>query len=114
MYLVLVLSMLADRSLQNLLTRFARTGALSPSSTCRRDGSTSSTSTLRSMQIAPLLLARPGVAMLSSKLCAETYFVADLTSVVSSWIQGHPEFGFGFKALFCHDGVSDRVLQTAC
>ena len=24
-----------------------------------------------------------------------------------SWIQGHPEFGFGFKALFCHDGVHD-------
>jgi len=24
-----------------------------------------------------------------------------------NWIQGHPEFGFGFKALFCHDGVFD-------
>ena len=23
-----------------------------------------------------------------------------------SWIQSNPEFGFGFKALFCHDGVS--------
>ncbi|CCM03548.1 uncharacterized protein FIBRA_05684 [Fibroporia radiculosa] len=22
-----------------------------------------------------------------------------------NWIQGHPEFGFGFKALVCHDGV---------
>ena len=22
-----------------------------------------------------------------------------------SWIQGHPEYGFGFKALVCHDGV---------
>ena len=25
----------------------------------------------------------------------------------SSWIQGHPEYGFGFKALICHDGVFD-------
>ncbi|KAF8583105.1 alpha/beta-hydrolase [Ramaria rubella] len=24
-----------------------------------------------------------------------------------NWIQGHPEFGFGFKALMCHDGVFD-------
>jgi len=24
-----------------------------------------------------------------------------------NWIQGHPEFGFGFKALLCHDGVFD-------
>lgn len=27
-----------------------------------------------------------------------------------SWIQSHPEFGFGFKALFCHDGVSAVVV----
>ncbi|TDL17751.1 alpha/beta-hydrolase [Rickenella mellea] len=24
-----------------------------------------------------------------------------------NWIQGHPEYGFGFKALICHDGVFD-------
>ncbi|EKM51879.1 uncharacterized protein PHACADRAFT_262274 [Phanerochaete carnosa HHB-10118-sp] len=24
-----------------------------------------------------------------------------------NWIQGHPEYDFGFKALFCHDGVFD-------
>jgi len=24
-----------------------------------------------------------------------------------NWIQGHPEIGFGFKALVCHDGVFD-------
>ena len=24
---------------------------------------------------------------------------------VFSWIQGHPEYDFGFKALVCHDGV---------
>ncbi|KAF8583106.1 alpha/beta-hydrolase [Ramaria rubella] len=24
-----------------------------------------------------------------------------------NWIQGHPEFSFGFKALMCHDGVFD-------
>lgn len=29
-----------------------------------------------------------------------------------SWIQGHPEFGFGFKALFCHDGVCG--LDVSC
>ena len=22
-----------------------------------------------------------------------------------SWIQGHPEFGFNFKAMVCHDGA---------
>ncbi|KAG8886658.1 hypothetical protein FRB97_000078 [Tulasnella sp. 331] len=24
-----------------------------------------------------------------------------------NWIQGHPEYDFGFKALFCHDGIFD-------
>ncbi|EJC98931.1 alpha/beta-hydrolase [Fomitiporia mediterranea MF3/22] len=24
-----------------------------------------------------------------------------------NWIQGHPDYGFGFKALVCHDGVFD-------
>ncbi|KIM30118.1 hypothetical protein M408DRAFT_67081 [Serendipita vermifera MAFF 305830] len=24
-----------------------------------------------------------------------------------NWIQGHPEYGFGFKALVCHDGILD-------
>lgn len=28
----------------------------------------------------------------------------------SSWIQGHPEYGFGFKALVCHDGVIMMLL----
>lgn len=27
--------------------------------------------------------------------------------ITRSWIQGHPEYGFGFKALVCHDGVFD-------
>ncbi|KAI0057861.1 alpha/beta-hydrolase [Artomyces pyxidatus] len=26
-----------------------------------------------------------------------------------NWIQGHPEYGFGFKALVCHDGVFDAT-----
>ena len=30
-----------------------------------------------------------------------------LTDHLFSWIQGHPEFGFNFKALVCHDGVFD-------
>ncbi|KAG9094444.1 hypothetical protein FRC07_011302, partial [Ceratobasidium sp. 392] len=28
-----------------------------------------------------------------------------------NWIQGHPEFGFNFKALVCHDGVFDTVYN---
>ncbi|KDQ16985.1 hypothetical protein BOTBODRAFT_64483 [Botryobasidium botryosum FD-172 SS1] len=28
-----------------------------------------------------------------------------------NWIQGHPEFGFNFKALVCHDGVFDAVYN---
>jgi len=28
-----------------------------------------------------------------------------------SWIQGHPEFGFEFKALVCHDGVFDATYN---
>ncbi|KAJ7795616.1 Alpha/Beta hydrolase protein [Mycena olivaceomarginata] len=29
----------------------------------------------------------------------------------SSWIQSHPEFGFNFKALVCHDGVFDSTYN---
>ncbi|KZT23468.1 alpha/beta-hydrolase [Neolentinus lepideus HHB14362 ss-1] len=28
-----------------------------------------------------------------------------------NWIQGHPEYGFGFKALVCHDGVFDSIYN---
>ncbi|KAF7298860.1 Dipeptidyl-peptidase 5 [Mycena indigotica] len=28
-----------------------------------------------------------------------------------NWIQGHPEYGFNFKALVCHDGVFDSVYN---
>jgi hypothetical protein len=28
-----------------------------------------------------------------------------------SWIQGHPEYGFKFKALVCHDGVFDAAYN---
>ena len=28
-----------------------------------------------------------------------------------SWIQGHPEYGFNFKALVCHDGVFDATYN---
>lgn len=28
-----------------------------------------------------------------------------------NWIQGHPEYGFGFKALICHDGVFDSAYN---
>jgi hypothetical protein len=33
-------------------------------------------------------------------------------TICDSWIQGHPEYGFGFKALVCHDGV--RKLFFSC
>lgn len=33
-----------------------------------------------------------------------------ILSHVPSWIQGHPEFDFGFKALVCHDGVRFVVM----
>ncbi|KAJ7147078.1 Alpha/Beta hydrolase protein [Mycena crocata] len=29
-----------------------------------------------------------------------------------NWIQGHPEYGFGFKALVCHDGVFDSSYSS--
>ncbi|KAF7299598.1 Dipeptidyl-peptidase 5 [Mycena chlorophos] len=29
-----------------------------------------------------------------------------------NWIQGHPEFGFNFKALVCHDGVFDSAALS--
>ncbi|KAE9387289.1 hypothetical protein BT96DRAFT_927683 [Gymnopus androsaceus JB14] len=29
---------------------------------------------------------------------------------LSYWIQGHPEYNFGFKALFCHDGVRSKLF----
>ncbi|KAI0304472.1 alpha/beta-hydrolase [Multifurca ochricompacta] len=28
-----------------------------------------------------------------------------------NWIQGHPEYGFNFKALLCHDGVFDATYN---
>jgi dipeptidyl aminopeptidase/acylaminoacyl peptidase len=28
-----------------------------------------------------------------------------------NWINGHPEYGFGFKALVCHDGVFEAVYN---
>ena len=34
-----------------------------------------------------------------------------LIRVTFSWIQGNPEFGFGFKALVCHDGVFDATYN---
>ncbi|KAH7925143.1 alpha/beta-hydrolase, partial [Leucogyrophana mollusca] len=29
-----------------------------------------------------------------------------------NWIQGNPEFGFNFKALFCHDGIFDVAANS--
>jgi len=29
-----------------------------------------------------------------------------------NWIQGHPEFGFGFKALVCYDGTFDTAYNA--
>jgi len=37
--------------------------------------------------------------------CVLRRILGTMTNDVPSWIQGHPDFGFGFKALVCHDGV---------
>ncbi|KAF7796251.1 hypothetical protein EIP86_007425 [Pleurotus ostreatoroseus] len=37
---------------------------------------------------------------------AHLTFVSTEPLTYLSWIQGHPEFGFNFKALFCHDGFN--------
>ena len=61
-----------------------------------------SLSPTRSIQTELLLLAPAGVDMLSSTFitldtprCALTF--------ICSWIQGHPEFGFGFKVKMAID-----------
>lgn len=34
-----------------------------------------------------------------------------MTKDILSWIQSNPDFGFGFKALVCHDGVGDIIVN---
>lgn len=60
---------------------------------------------LRSIPNVPSPLEPAMVVTLSSKSYIQTH--KDDTCLISllSWIQGHPEFGFGFKALVCHDSV---------
>ena len=60
----------------------------------------------RSMQIVPWRLEQAGVDMQSSKAYHSLSLRSGYLTISNSWIQGHPEFGFNFKALVCHDGVS--------
>ena len=60
-----------------------------------------------------LLLARVGVVMQSSMISLFFVDECDLTHACTcSWIQGHPEYGFGFKAVVCHDGVCSISLLS--
>jgi len=53
-----------------------------------------------------------GYAIKSVSLSLSMYSSLPLIRVtVYSWIQGNPEFGFGFKALVCHDGVFDAAYN---
>ena len=38
-------------------------------------------------------------------------FLTTTAKAAPSWIQSNPEFGFGFKALICHDGVCGGDLR---
>lgn len=64
------------------------------------------------------LRARVGEGMLSSQslplslsLTHTHTILCTLIRVTFSWIQGNPEFGFGCKALVCHDGVFDATYN---
>lgn len=59
----------------------------------------------RSTPTVQLLRVRAGAVTLSSMCLLGSMPNCGLTLCLHSWIQGHPEFGFGFKALVCHDGV---------
>ena len=60
-----------------------------------------------------LLLARVGVVMQSSIISLFCIDECNLTyACICSWIQGHPEYGFGFKAVVCHDGVCSIPLLS--
>jgi hypothetical protein len=55
-------------------------------------------------------LVRAGVVMLSSMTPIKQVLMTGIDCVHDSWIQGHPEYGFGFKALVCHDGVRTSIF----
>ena len=48
---------------------------------------------------------------MSISLISSSNMIFDNADLQLSWIQGHPEFGFGFKALVCHDGVFDSAYN---
>ena len=58
----------------------------------------------RSIRTAPSLLVLVTGDTPSSRFSTFRVLVT-VVKDVSSWIQSNPEFGFGFKALVCHDGV---------
>lgn len=105
---------------QNSRMPLRRIGEENRLSTSGMDGNISSTTILRfghgivfsfaslpcpcrSMRIVQLPLERVTEDMPLSMSLRQFHGTA--TRDVLSWIQSNPEFGFGFKALVCHDGV---------
>ena len=84
---------------------------VNPSSIFKKAGNMFSTSTPRSTLIVRSRQAPAGVATLSSESCARRGSVFGCAYLWRSWIQGHPEYGFNFKALVCHDGVFDATYN---
>ena len=67
--------------------------------------------TLRSTLIVRPLLGRAGEDTRSSTQHPPRPYLTYSVAYCNSWIQGHPEFGFNFKALVCHDGVFDATYN---
>src|SRR5258707_7165448 len=88
-----------------------RTGAGSPSLTFKKAGNMPSTSTPRSTLVVQSRQVRAGVATPSSEFSCTHHTRIPNAYLWQSWIQGHPEFGFNFKALVCHDGVFDATYN---
>ena len=62
----------------------------------------------RSIRTVPSPLARVTEDMQSSMSFHGS--IGTVTRDAFSWIQSNPDFGFGFKALVCHDGVGTNNL----
>ena len=70
-----------------------------------------STNTPRSIPIVRSRRAPAGVATPSSESYTLRRGRVPSAYLWHSWIQGHPEYGFNFKALVCHDGVFDATYN---
>ncbi len=70
-----------------------------------------SASTPKSTLTVQSLRAPAGVATPSSEFSSTYHGCIPSAYLWQSWIQGHPEYGFNFKALVCHDGVFDATYN---